>query len=385
MRKKFIKLFLNLLIIGTITFIALEVMVRIVLPSPTNFVGAHPTLGIAFIPNTQSYFNPRENCPNWGTPVSINSHGLKDIEYTYEKPENTFRILTLGDSYTEAIQFGDEITYPTLLEEQLNSLSNGTQFEVINAGRSGTGVNWQYIYYIREGYKYDADLVLGLFIPNDFYDNHPDLNLNRQPYVIVADDGTLTIDDSFRDTWMYQMRYWTDGLRGSALINRITAAINWRIIQANNRLKNERLQSERVPNALSKIEKEAVMITQNITIALSDAIENNGGQFVFILGSGSIQVNFNQQSTLDEYYETSPLMNTEEIMGTFVQSEGMNYLNLIPLLSQYSVDNEVYVHGCEENNGSGHWSPAGHEVTTQAIVDYLIEEALIPNELVTGE
>src|ERR1700683_3687347 len=36
--------------------------------------------------------------------VSINSHGFRDYERSYEKPPNTVRIAVLGNSWTEALQ-----------------------------------------------------------------------------------------------------------------------------------------------------------------------------------------------------------------------------------------------------------------------------------------
>ena len=34
----------------------------------------------------------------------FNAHGFRDYERTYQKPENTFRILIFGDSYVEGLQ-----------------------------------------------------------------------------------------------------------------------------------------------------------------------------------------------------------------------------------------------------------------------------------------
>ena len=54
--------------------------------------------------------------------VSLNSLGYRDFEYSQERPNNTFRILMLGDSMT----FGSGIdkipdTYPKQLEVLLNN------------------------------------------------------------------------------------------------------------------------------------------------------------------------------------------------------------------------------------------------------------------------
>ena len=47
----------------------------------------------------------------------FNAHGFRDYERTYERPENTFRILVFGDSYTEGLQVPLEKTFAALLEK----------------------------------------------------------------------------------------------------------------------------------------------------------------------------------------------------------------------------------------------------------------------------
>lgn len=92
--------------------------------------------------------------------VHLNSHGYRDREYTYDKPEKTYRIYTIGDSYT----FGWFIdnpydTYPRILEKGLQKkyIKN---IEVINASQWGFNLNEIVSRYEWEGKKYHPDLVL---------------------------------------------------------------------------------------------------------------------------------------------------------------------------------------------------------------------------------
>jgi len=71
--------------------------------------------------------------------VRINSHGFRDRERSYDKPEETFRIAVMGNSWTEALQVPLERTYPALLESDLqkNGCFNGKRVEVLNFGVAG--------------------------------------------------------------------------------------------------------------------------------------------------------------------------------------------------------------------------------------------------------
>src|SRR2546430_1564409 len=49
--------------------------------------------------------------------VKINSLGMRDREYSVEKPKGTYRILVLGDSYTFGSGVQADETYAKLLEK----------------------------------------------------------------------------------------------------------------------------------------------------------------------------------------------------------------------------------------------------------------------------
>lgn len=110
------------------------------------------------------------NIPNWksktfGQPLTINSKGLRDREYPYEKPAGTRRILVLGDSYTWGYGVSDRDLYTEVLERDLNQ--GGLGWEVLNAGVSGWGTDQEYLYFRDEGLKYSADVVVLMFFFND--------------------------------------------------------------------------------------------------------------------------------------------------------------------------------------------------------------------------
>jgi predicted transcriptional regulator len=69
----------------------------------------------------------------------MNSFGIRGEEIEALKP-NEFRILSLGDSFTEALQVSLDQTYSKQLETLLNTnkASAATHYTVINAGRSGS-------------------------------------------------------------------------------------------------------------------------------------------------------------------------------------------------------------------------------------------------------
>jgi hypothetical protein len=99
--------------------------------------------------------------------IRINSHGLRDREFSYEKPEGVKRVLGIGDSFTFGYGVNLDNCYLKQLERRLNR--NGDKWEVINAGVSGYSM-WQYLAYFEHyGYRYEPDLVtIGIYF-DDFY------------------------------------------------------------------------------------------------------------------------------------------------------------------------------------------------------------------------
>ncbi|HNQ17112.1 MAG TPA: SGNH/GDSL hydrolase family protein [Candidatus Woesebacteria bacterium] len=93
----------------------------------------------------------------------INNDGLNDRKnYDLVKPKNTFRIITLGDSFTFGHYVSTDNNWPEQLEELLNTkeVCPSTTIEVINLGMWGFDINYLIKRYKDIGKKYEPDMVV---------------------------------------------------------------------------------------------------------------------------------------------------------------------------------------------------------------------------------
>lgn len=141
---------------------------------------------------------PGQNCryrtKEWDTEVKINSLGMRDDEVDYKKPENTFRILVLGDSFTAAESVFPKQTAMYLLETMLNENDLGFgKIEVVNAGVPSYSPLLEYLYLREYGFLLDPDLVILNFDLGDFSGE------NFLYHYYLAGEETLDPDFSFRN------------------------------------------------------------------------------------------------------------------------------------------------------------------------------------------
>jgi len=122
---------------------------------------ANPDLSFAHAPNRSAFL--------MGVPVSINSEGLRDREFSLEKPPGVYRVMVLGDSTTFGWGVKAEDTAAKFLERKLNAnLPAGyNRAEVMNTGVGNYDTVQEVTYYETIGWKYHPDLVVLVFFIND--------------------------------------------------------------------------------------------------------------------------------------------------------------------------------------------------------------------------
>jgi hypothetical protein len=91
---------------------------------------------------------------------TINSLGLSDMEHPVEKNDHEFRIIGLGDSYTEGDGTDKDSTWLKFLERSLAKYPVNRPVTYINAGACGSDPFFEYILLKEKLLKYKPDLVI---------------------------------------------------------------------------------------------------------------------------------------------------------------------------------------------------------------------------------
>ena len=122
---------------------------------------ADPKMSFAHQPNSRAFL--------MGSDVTINSQGLRDHEYSLEKPPGVYRVLLLGDSTTLGWGVPLNETAAKILERELNALHlpGYQRFEVINAGVGNYDTVQEVTYYETRGREFHPDLVVLVYFIND--------------------------------------------------------------------------------------------------------------------------------------------------------------------------------------------------------------------------
>ena len=118
-------------------------------------VSANPAIGHEHAPNRAAIL--------MGVPVRTNALGLRDREFTLDKPAGVRRVLVLGDSMTFGWGAREEDSYPKVLERLLNG--SGGPLEVVNAGVGNYNTAQEVAYFRERGIRLNPDeVILGFYI-----------------------------------------------------------------------------------------------------------------------------------------------------------------------------------------------------------------------------
>ena len=160
------------------SFCLLEVAVRFlnVEPRPLNplplamyQLSDSPVIGFEYLPG----YTPSANDPagfSEHNRFPINQSGFRGHDYTLDKPDDTYRIMVLGDSTTVGIGVPEsDNIFTQRLETLLNADSGDPRhFEVMNMGVGGYHAMQEAETLRVKGIAYNPDLVLVVFCVNDF-------------------------------------------------------------------------------------------------------------------------------------------------------------------------------------------------------------------------
>ncbi len=353
--------------------------------------------------------------------VKINALGLRSPENIgYEKPPGVYRILVLGDSFTEAIQVELEETFGQQLARILNQ--EGCRVEVINAGVGGWGNDQELLWLKHEGYKYHPDLIiLQIFPRNDFMNNYQPLEsanmgANLKPYFRL-EHGELKLELFPYDPqkappvqgehvvkkvplpppgplarvgeWLFKhshfYRWFEPRIRLVAPRIAVTLA-RWGLIKPGMEFQELAQGEDYFPLAYNVYRlqyppewENAAAVTAAIFAEMKREAHAMGADLVAVLANSPEEVDERFWHRLQKHYPPlqSPAFSADaahEHMLAILAAEGIPALDLRDAFRQSIQQHHRLLH----YPVNGHWNPAGHALAAQELARFLRELGLLP-------
>lgn len=166
--------------------------------------------GQSLIPNSKC----QEKTSEYEVLYKINSLGLRDYERGYEKEEGTFRLLFLGDSFTQGIGVNLEDTMAKKLEAKLNE-TGGLQIETVNGGIAAASPAGQYSFLVNKGINFHPDMVIFNLNTSDFLEE-----IAARKYSLQYEQGQMVFN-------IGQKRYLPESIESYLENHSLTYQIIW--------------------------------------------------------------------------------------------------------------------------------------------------------------
>ena len=176
--------------------LVLETALRLIGYSAPQWYELDPQLGWRLHPHRHGWFV----ADGKRVPVHTTPAGFRDREHTLDKPDGVYRIAILGDEYSEAMAVELTRTWWWQLPARLHEcgFQPDKLTEVLNFGVGGYGTAQEYVLLETTAMRYQPDLVLLQFSPNDVADNSRALSAEKdRPFFVLDAHGVPRIDDSF--------------------------------------------------------------------------------------------------------------------------------------------------------------------------------------------
>ncbi len=119
-------------------------------------------------------------------PPVQNRLGFREREIMMQKPDDVFRIIVIGDSYTYGQGVLDDARFTHIIERDLNnSTKNSKTYEVLNFGKPGAATA-DHISFLEPVSALGPDFILLQWLPNDVEGRN--ISDRPQPYRLIPSD-----------------------------------------------------------------------------------------------------------------------------------------------------------------------------------------------------
>jgi hypothetical protein len=358
-------------------FSIIEMYFRIFDPHPYTFDKSddlfqfNNRLGWEFIPNNAEHILlPFEHEGE----IEINSLGMRDIEYTQDKPSGKNRIVVMGDSFTSGLGVENNEIFTEILESRLL-----TNWQVLNFGVNGYGPVQELIMFEDRAVKFKPDFtILVYYIRNDLDDTlgtYDGIKGYARPKVEVANNELKYVNLPLIKK---NTKVETEILDQSPIIKlpfKITDFHFFNFIHIKLQDKNSILNLPPEVD-LSKKEqsiemKEGYAKIEQILIKMNAISHANNSKFLLVIAPTVIQIYEKQYwpEIMRIYHlnnNENDLLLPNKILIDICKKNNIDYLDLYASLKNNADKGMNLYYKINQ-----HWNKQGHEVVAESIVSYL--------------
>jgi len=309
------------------------------------------------------------------TTITINSKGYRGREFDLSK-NGRFRILTIGDSFTLGIGVEDNESYPARMEKILTNDYHLKDIEIVNAGfAAGFSPDTYYLYLKERGLKLQPDLILiGFFIGNDLDHGkafwHKWVETDQEGLPLKIENEGASVENNRWVLRKKRLRYQLPVLRDSHFFHlALTSASGLKRLLTGAAGSSSELYNPFIYKVTYE-ERTNVIVkkVQTLFRAMARLAAKEAIPLAVIMIPAREQVYPDEFGLLNN--RELDLQKPQRILAGFFQRERIPYLDLLPYLKARSKENLFYF------RDDMHWTVKGHELASEVIVDFLVENNL---------
>ncbi|MBP7274443.1 MAG: SGNH/GDSL hydrolase family protein [Saprospiraceae bacterium] len=259
-----------------------------------------------------------------------NKEGFSDKEWNKSKPDSCFRIIGIGDSFTEGMGAHADSTWLKFLEYNIKN----TGFEYLNAGLFGSDLIFGYYNLENKLMKYSPNLVI--------------LCINLTESIdIMARDG---LERFSKKGIVFKTGPWWECIYAASHLSRIFFNVFY--------------TAELIPKlAFDKHKKESIEIMQNCIIKYQQLCDSSHCKFVCVFHPLKFEVQDNSKEFVN--------------VISFCKNNHVACIDLYSYYQQPSVKNQIEQYYWVYD---GHHNAYGYELMAKGIYEGLVEQKIIPEK-----
>jgi hypothetical protein len=289
--------------------------------------------------------------------VVQNVYGHRGPARPLAKTAGKYRLLVLGDSFTEGVQVGESDLFTAVLER------NDPRLEVLNTGVGGYGTVQEYLYLEAEGLKHNPDLVLLMVFDNDLADNclpsYP--AFGPKPYAVRRNGGV----EIMRKLESDQFLKYSIPVPFAEQLNKHSYLFYFLNTSVYQRLRGDQMRAYikadmQAAEACSKQEVIAALMEK-----MQGLVTSRGARFAVVL-----------IPTRDQARQGNSL--TMQPIADFCQRRGFSCLSLVERFARDMDSAKPYL------PNDIHWTKAGHRIAAEEIGRFLQASGALPARTAEG-